>query len=138
MYRDSIINPSIKTIYIFNNTKYRFMGMVEYEVDFNYYDEYTRTKKSFLVLISNVFSLSLGIFKFLRLFLTIFYSNNFDNYKIVEKLIYDIKPEKIEKTSKIEIKKSAINEDSLLSENEGSQDLNNDDNEEKKIWKKKN
>ena len=130
---DSIINPYVDPIYIFNNTKYRFMGMVEYEVDFNHYDEYTRTKKSFLVLISNVFSLSLGIFKFLRLFLTIFYSNNFDNYKIVEKLFYDIKPVKIEKTPKIKLNKSSINENSLLDKNERSEDSSNYDEENKSI-----
>ena len=130
---DSTINPYVDPIYIFNNTKYRFMGMVEYEVDFNHYDEYTRTKKSFLVLISNVFSLSLGIFKFLRLFLTIFYSNNFDNYKIVEKLFYDIKPVKIELTPKIKLNKSSINENSLLDKNERSEDSSNYDEENKSI-----
>ena len=55
-------------------------------------------KKSFLVLISNVYSLSLGAFKILTLFLKLFYSDNNDNYKIVEKLLYNIKPVKREKT----------------------------------------
>ena len=137
MISDSIINPYVDQIYIFNNTKYRLMGRLEYVVDLNHYDEYTRTKKSFLVLISNVYSLSLGAFKILTLFLKFFYTNNYDNYKIVEKLLYNIKAVKREKTSKIEIKKSAINEDSLLSENEGSKDLNNDDNEENQNLDKK-
>ena len=47
MISDSIINPYVDQIYIFNNTKYRLMGRLEYVVDLNHYDEYTRTKKKF-------------------------------------------------------------------------------------------
>jgi hypothetical protein len=110
------------------------MGQLEFEVDFNHYDEYTRTKKSFLVLLSDVYSLSLGVFKTLSLFLAMFYSNNFDNYKIFEKLIYDIKPVKRDRISKIEIIKSSIN-DSLLDKKERNSDLNDDDEENKNLGK---
>ena len=64
MYRDSTINPSVEPIYIFNWTKYRLMGKLEYIIDLNHYDEFTRTKKSFLDFISNVYALSLGVYKF--------------------------------------------------------------------------
>ena len=47
MYRDSTINPSVEPIYIFNGTKYRLMGKLEYVIDLNHYDEFTRTKKKF-------------------------------------------------------------------------------------------
>ena len=80
-----------------NRTKYRVLGRIKFEIDFDHYDEYTRTKKSFLDLISNVFSLSLGVFNALSSFLAVFYSSNFDNYKIIEKILFDIKPENREK-----------------------------------------
>jgi len=126
--------PLVDPIYIFNETKYRLMGQLEFEVDFNHYDEYTRTKKSFLVLLSDVYSLSLGVFKTLSLFLAMFYSNNFDNYKIFEKIIYDLKPVKRDRISKIEIIKSSIN-DSLLDKKERNSDLNDDDKENKSLGK---
>ena len=111
-----------------NGTKYRTISRFKYDVDFYHWDEYSRTKKSFLDLISSVFSLSLGVFNFLTSFLTGFYSNNFDNYKIVEKLLYDVKKVKKEKPTKIELTISSFKEDSLLEENEGDKDLNDEEN----------
>ena len=67
-----------------NGTKYRTLRIIKYELNLHHYDEYTRTRKNFLDLISKVFSLILGVFNFLTLFLTLLYSNSFDNYKIVE------------------------------------------------------
>ena len=113
-----------------NGTKYRIIGQFRYAVDFNQYDEYSRTKKSFLVLISNVFSLSLGICNFLTFLLTKFYSINFDNYKIVEKVLFNVRPLKSVKFRKNELIISSINEDSLLDDNQKDNDYNNDDKED--------
>ena len=60
---------------LINGTKYRFIGKFRDKVDFNSYDEYSRTKKSILDLISNVFSLSLGIYNFLTFLLTKLWKN---------------------------------------------------------------
>ena len=97
-----------------NGTIYKVLSFFKFEIDFDHYDEYTRTKKSFLDVLSNVFSLSLGVFNALSTFLTIFYSSNFDNYKIIEKILFDIKPEKKEKSKKISIITSSKNMTPLL------------------------
>ena len=128
-YRNFKIGPLAEV----NETIYRIIGLFQYKIDFNHSDEYTRTKKSFLDLISSVFSLCLGVFNFLTIFLTGFYANNFDNYKIVEKILYNIKNVKSEQHAKIEIPLSTINEDSLLDEKEREKDFN-DDNEENSIF----
>ena len=83
-----------------NGTKYRTLRIIKYELDLHHYDEYTRTRKNFLDLISKVFSLILGVFNFLTLFLTVLYSNSFDNYKIVEKILYDVKSIKKRESNK--------------------------------------
>ena len=97
-----------------NGTIYKVLSFFKFEIDFDHYDEYTRTKKSFLDVLSNVFSLSLGVFNALSTFLTIFYSSNFDNYKIIEKILFGIKPEKKEKSEKISIINSQKNMTPLL------------------------
>ena len=126
-------NYKLNSLVKLNETVFRLIGGFEYFIDFNHNDEYTRTKKSFLDLISSVFSLCLGVFNFLTVFLTGFYSNNFDNYKIVEKILYNIKNVKSEQHAKIEIPLSTINENSLLDEKEREKDLNNDDEENKNL-----
>ena len=45
-----------------NGTKYRTLRTIKYELDLHHYDEYTRTRKSFLDLISKVFSIILSVF----------------------------------------------------------------------------
>ena len=96
----------------------RILGQLIFRIDYEHYDEYNRTKKSILDLISKVFSLSLAVFKGFSLFLKLFYSNNFDNYKIVENILYDLKPPKITKTKKVELINIENKIDSLLPKND--------------------
>ena len=105
-------------IFEYNGVRMRILGQLIFRIDYEHYDEYNRTKKSILDLISKVFSLSLAVFKGLSLFLKLFYSNNFDNYKIVENILYDLKPPKITKTKKVELINIENKIDSLLPKND--------------------
>ena len=130
---------------VLNETRYRVICEINFNIDFNRWDEYSRTKKSIFDSLSNVCSLSLAAFNFLSFFLTGFYSNNFDNYKIIEKVIFNIKPEKKEKPEKekVELINISEKEDSLLNENEvekgkiKNDNESEDDNEANKFFKKK-
>ena len=104
-------------IFEYNGMRMRILGQLIFKIDYEHYDEYNRTKKSILDLISKVFSLSLAVFKGLSLFLKLFYSNNFDNYKIVENILYNLKPPKLRKTKKVELINIENNIDSLLPKN---------------------
>ena len=99
-----------------NGTKYRTLGEVKFSIDFNRYEEYSRVKKDILDYLSSVCSLSTTIFNILSLVLTKIYSYNFDNYKIVEKILYDIKPDKEENQKKIKEKKYSNKIETLIQE----------------------
>ena len=64
--------------YIDKRIVYKGFFIISFIIDYNRYDEYQRTEKSFLDSISNIFSLSLAVFKCISLFSTKFYSNSFD------------------------------------------------------------
>ena len=52
-----------------------------------YYDFYTRNKKGIIDVFSTIFSLSLAVYNGFIFVFCKFYSNNFDNYKIIDKLL---------------------------------------------------
>ena len=108
----------------------RLIAEILFEMDFIHYDEYNRTKKSFLDLISKVFSLSLAVFKCLSIFLKFFYTRNFDNYKIVENILYDLKPPKKIKHKKIELTNVENNIESLLPNNDSENKISINNEEE--------
>ena len=70
-----------------NGSEYRTMGFVSFKIDFNHYEEYSRTQKNIWDTISNICSLIMTIFRIFSFFITTFYANNFDNYEIMEKII---------------------------------------------------
>ena len=127
-YQTLIRNESDLITY-YNGTRYKFMCEIHFNNDFNHWDEYNREKKSIFDALSNVCSLSLTVFNFLSFFLTGFYSNNFDNYKIVEKILFNIKPEKKEIKEKVELISISEKTDSLLNGNEMEKEEIKNDNE---------
>ena len=62
-------------------------GITIYGPSVNFLDNYTRSKKIILEPISNICSLSLTIYGIFIFIYCGFFSNNFDNYKIVEKIL---------------------------------------------------
>ena len=77
--------------YTVNETNFRILGAIQYNIDFSSYDEYKRTEKDIFDSLSNACSLSLTLYNILSFFFVTFYSNNFDNYKITEKILYNTK-----------------------------------------------
>ena len=53
----------------------------------NYYDLYSRTKKGIFDPISSICSLALTLYNGFVFIFCNYYSNNFDNYKIIEKIL---------------------------------------------------
>ena len=90
--------------------------------------------------LSNICSLCLTIFNCLSLFLAKLYSNNFDNYKIVEKILFNSKDIQKEKIKKLDIINSINKEESLLPENQKeiinikTKDNENDENIDKENY----
>ena len=119
-------------------TRYRMLGRIIFNIDFNHYDEYNRIKISFWDSLSNVCSLSLTIFNGLSFFLTGFYSNSFDNYKIIEKILSDKKPEKKEKPKKIELTNISNKTDPLIQEREEEKEIINTNNKEEEKFEEEN
>lgn len=68
------------------------------------FDYYIRRKKSIFTSIANMFSLSMGLYNLFILIFCRFYSNSFDNYKIIEKILSKnlnfIKPKEIKEENK--------------------------------------
>ena len=112
-YSEMTSNDGSKNIFIYSvDEKFYFhqlrvLGRIVFNVDFNHCDEYKRIPKSFLDTLANIFSLSMTLLNGLSYTLVNYFSNNFDNYKIMEKIIYnnDFNLEKKEKKKK-EINKS--------------------------------
>ena len=127
-YRSMFKNES-ELIRNFNGTRYKAICEIHFNIDFNHWDEYSRERKSIFNVLSSVCSLSLTVFNILSFFLTGFYSNNFDNYKIVEKILFNIKPEKIAKKEKVELISVSEKTDSLLNGNEAEKEEIKNDNE---------
>ena len=75
---------------------YKVFGRIKFDIDFQHYDEYKRTPKSFWDTVANICSLSMTILNGLGFSFVNYYSNNFNNYKIMEKILYNpnSKPEK--------------------------------------------
>ena len=102
-----------------NGTKYKILGKLDFDINYNIYDEYKRTKKSILDTISNICSLSLTIFNVLSILIN-FYSQNFNNYKIMENILGNKNTIKIEfkkPDNNIDINNETKKKESLLGNN---------------------
>ena len=112
-----IVPGYYKILYVFNS--------INYCDDFV---EYKRKKVSVFDLIANICSLALTIFNVLKLGFSILYSSNFDNYKIIDRILStrDISMEKISK-------KNEDTKSPLLTELKEFDEENEDEKENKMI-----
>ena len=85
-YKDMERNLGIKILGMIGSDKYDPK---------NYYDKYSRTKKSIFDSIANICSLSMTVYSGFIFVFCGFYSSKYDNYKIVEKILLQSKKEKI-------------------------------------------
>ena len=66
---------------------YNFIYNIRISIDFHSYVEYKRKEISIIDIIANICSLSIAIFNGFRFGFAFFYSQNFDNYKIIDKIL---------------------------------------------------
>ena len=123
-------------LYEFDFYSYKLLGQIQFSIDFNQYDEYKRKSKSFWDTIANICSLNMVLLNGFSLIITNFYSNDFNNYKIMEKILSNSK-NSIEKNEHIKINNNESIKDNLIDNsnqenniivsNEGA--INDDNNE---------
>ena len=103
----------------------------------NYIDIYSRTKKSIWTSFANICSLSVSIYSGFIFIFCKFYSNNFDNYKIIEKILsknHNIYNNKIITKTKINSNDKMIIElsndfdikDNLINNNSNNNDISDE------------
>ena len=77
------------------------MGIGDYMVNrIVYYIEYKRIKKGFLDVLANILALITSLYGAFGKSFSFFYSSNFDNYKIIEKILSDEKENILSKNTK--------------------------------------
>ena len=111
-----------------NNTIhcYKLVGEFYFLIDFNHYEEYKRTPKSFWDAIANICSLCITVLNGISFVFMNYYSNNFDNYKIMENILFNAKTqnEKKEKDKKeIELSDDFNKTDNLIDNNNEEKDI---------------
>ena len=117
------------TIYMNDKLEYvwiKTLGIINFHNEHQQYIEYNRKAVSLLDLAANILSLMSNIFLAAKILLR-FYSKNFNNYKIIQKLLFNNN----EKIEKLLLNKSAeLNEKSIdINENNKEISANNNDSE---------
>jgi len=85
-FMDQVIDPRLEKITV-NETTYKLLSLILASTDGEQYEEYKRTKIGILDILSNIFALSLTIFNAFVYVFCRYYLINFDNYKIIEKIL---------------------------------------------------
>ena len=125
---NSLNYGSILRLLIDNRTKvYAIISEIYFNIDYKQYIEYSRTRVSELDLLANVFSLMANIFTGVRFIFT-FYSNNFNNFKIIEKIL-NKEPTKNYKINKPK-EMNDFENNKFISNSEKFLDKENNDNDE--------
>ena len=96
--------------------RYRTLGQIRFNIDFNHYDEYKRTSKSFWDAIANICSLNMVLLNGFSIIIGNFYSNDYNNYKIMEKIFFNLNNHRQNNEKKI-IEKIEIHNDSNITDN---------------------
>ena len=83
----TIFNPDVEKInFEYNGHYYKLLGTIEFKNTHDKYIQYTRTRINEFDMIGMVFSYWSLTLNILRIFFN-YYSNNFDNYKIIETIL---------------------------------------------------
>ena len=149
-YGGEFLDPQVYTItpdpniIIENKGNRKIKYLCFFEIDKNtpenYFDNYNRQKKDIFKSIANICSLSLTAYNILIFIYCGYYSNNFDNYQIIQKII--IKNEELIMEKKKEDKNNSINKyydnkekKELLLELSDSNNFNEVENNDNKVKK---
>ena len=123
--------------YDYDKTAYRFLQRIVLQNGQDKYREYRRTKKSFIDVLANILALFSSFFGITAHTFAFLYSKNFDNYKIVEKILNDritLNPNNKNKNNKeIELSNDFKTLDNLMSNESMDNLIFNDDNEKDNI-----
>ena len=95
--------------YITNITNWKILGMIytDWATPKNFYDKYSRKKKSIFDSLADICSLSMTVYSGFIFVFCGFYSSKYDNYKIVEKILLQSKKGKDNKKINYNINKSS-------------------------------
>jgi hypothetical protein len=91
-----------------------FLYEIEIGLNVDYYDEYIRTKVSLLTVFSNSFSLWMSLYSGLTVIFDFVYAKNFNNYKIMQKILSKIDKGKPMEEIKIELNPDFNKSDKLI------------------------
>ena len=116
---------------------YKVLGFfsMNKDEDNDYIDLYSRTKKGIFDPISSICSLALTVYNGFIFVFCGYYSNNFDNYKIIERIL--AKNKKTDKKGKINENSDKIESSDDLDKKDALLDSNSNNNEENIIDKEK-
>ena len=104
---------------------YKVLARLRFEIDFAHYDEYKRIPKSFWDTVANICSLCMTILNGLSFSFVNYFSNNFDNYKIMQKILFNHNNDKKERNNNEIVEPiNDININENLIDNGSSEDRN--------------
>ena len=91
-----------------------FLYEIEIGLNVDYYDEYIRTEVSFLTVLANSFSLWMSLYSGLKVIFDFIYAKNFNNYKIIQKILSKIDKGKAKEEISIELDTDINKSDKLI------------------------
>ena len=135
LLRYDILSSNLNSTNLANikNKKYKNLGFVSFNFERGNWEQYKRIKKSILDTLSYILSIGMASLNAIKTVFLLFYSNSFDNYKIIQDILID-KNKKLNKRniSLIEQKPRNNSDSSLIipmidDNNENPEDSNNNE-----------
>ena len=120
----------VKNLTTINETDpYAQLYTLKVNYNFDYYEEYVRTKSSWLTIFANSFSLWMSLYSGIKMVFAFLYAQNFNNYKIIQDILSKDEKMKTKKENSIElnsdfkkleesIDKKTINEKNIITKDE--------------------
>ena len=89
--------------YLNKTDKYVHLYTIKVNNNLEYYDEYIRTKVTWLTIFANSFSLWMSFYSGLKFIFEFIYANNFNNYKIIQEILSKSDKGKLKEENNIEL-----------------------------------
>ena len=108
--------------------KYKAFGEIKFLLKEGNWEHYKRTKKSILNTFSYICSIGQAIYNFVKIGFLVIYSHNFNNYKIIQMLLFN-KDTNLKKSKKANEGRHVNNNSDFLLSSYSNYDINNNKNE---------
>ncbi len=108
--------------------KYKAFGEIKFLLKKENWEHYKRTKKSILNTFSYICSIGQAIYNFVKIGFLVIYSHNFNNYKIIQMLLFN-KDTNLKKSKKANEGRHVNNNSDFLLSSYSNYDINNNKNE---------